>query len=253
LSGANRYERWSRALDVAVSLPALIILAPLFALIAAAVVVGSGRPVFYRGVRVGRRGQPFGMLKFRTMVRNADRLGTSVTRESDARVTPVGRFLRRWKLDELPQLWNVVRGEMAVVGPRPDAPEVVETYTGPMRRALEVRPGLTSLASLRLRNETELLRGVRSPEVVYERILVPAKVELALEHVRRRSIAFDWRIVAATAGAWLGLRRADAAEHEFLADLRRQIVEHDSGGEFAAADPVDGRALGQGRPGSGSR
>ena len=249
MADAERYERWSRRIDLAVALCGLAFFAPLLAGIAAGVLVGSGFPVFYRGLRVGRRGTPFRMLKFRTMVRDAERLGTSVTLDADARVTPVGRLLRRWKLDELPQLWNVVRGEMALVGPRPDAPEIVAGYTEPMRRALDVRPGVTSLASLRLRNETELLREARFPDLVYERVIVPAKVDLALEHARRRSIGFDWRVVAATAGAWLGLRSPDPAEVEFLADLRRQIADFERA-ETPRGAPPPAAAAGRERLGS---
>jgi lipopolysaccharide/colanic/teichoic acid biosynthesis glycosyltransferase len=229
------YAGFSRSTDFALALGGIVVLAPMLGLIATAVAADSGRPIFYRGLRVGRGGKLFRMVKFRTMVRGADRLGSSLTRDSDDRVTGVGRFLRRWKLDEFPQLWNVLKGEMSFVGPRPDAPEIIQTYTAEMKRALEVRPGLTSLASLWLRNETELLRGVRAPDEVYERIIVPAKVELALTHVDRRSVAFDWGILIATIGAWLGVRSPSDAERQFLTALQRRIAAY---GAKEGAEPL---------------
>src|SRR5436305_1549910 len=143
-----------RVFDVAVSLLALVVLSPLLALIALAVKATSSGPVFHRGERIGRGGAPFRILKFRTMRINAS--GPGLTRGGDARVTPLGRILRRSKLDELPQLVNILRGEMSIVGPRPEAPEYVRLYTAEQRRVLTVRPGLTSPASLRYRHEESL-------------------------------------------------------------------------------------------------
>src|SRR5438270_3553354 len=146
-----------RLFDVAVSLLAIVVLSPFLALIALAVKVTSAGPVFHRGERIGRGGAPFRILKFRTMRANAG--GPAITRGGDARITPAGRLLRRWKLDELPQLVNVLRGDMSIVGPRPEAPEYVALYTAEERRVLSVRPGLTSPASLRYRHEETLLGG----------------------------------------------------------------------------------------------
>jgi lipopolysaccharide/colanic/teichoic acid biosynthesis glycosyltransferase len=236
MASASPYERLSRTADFIVALFGLAVSAPILGLVAAAIAVDSGRPILYKGLRVGRGGKPFQMLKFRTMVRRADKLGSSITRDSDNRVTRLGGFLRRSKLDELPQLWNVLKGEMSVVGPRPDAPEIIETYTPAMKRALEVRPGITSVASLWLRNETDLLRGLESPDEIYTAILVPAKVELALKHVDRRSLRFDWGILLATLGAWLRLRRPGKAEEQFLGQLRRQIAAYkEKGGNESRA------------------
>jgi lipopolysaccharide/colanic/teichoic acid biosynthesis glycosyltransferase len=205
----------------------LLLFAPVGLLVAAAIAADSRGPIFYGGKRVGKNGVPFRMWKFRTMVPDAESRGSSVSRDGDARVTRVGRFLRWSKLDELPQLWNVLLGEMSLVGPRPDAPEIVETYTAPMRRALDVRPGITSVASLWLRNESRLLAGSASPDEVYETIIVPAKVNLALAHLDRQSLLFDWGILLATVGAWLHLRRPNREEKEFLRQLKSQIEAHE--------------------------
>jgi lipopolysaccharide/colanic/teichoic acid biosynthesis glycosyltransferase len=242
---ANRkfYDHFGRWVDFTVALFGLAVAAPLFGLVAAAIAADSGRPIFYKGIRVGRGGKLFQMAKFRTMVQEADRLGSSVTRDSDRRVTRVGRFLRRWKLDELPQLWNVLKGEMSLVGPRPDAPEIIQNYSIAMRRALEVRPGMTSVASLWLRNETDLLRGLQAPDEVYEKIIVPAKVRLALTHLDRRSLLFDWKVLLATISAWLGVRPRTRAEREFLAGLRQQIAAHAAGAGESLAKQRDEKGL----------
>src|SRR5262249_53468935 len=180
--------------------------------------------VIYSQVRVGQSGRPFRIHKFRSMRQGPPHVGSAVTVDHDPRITRVGRFLRKTKLDELPQLWNVLRGEMSLVGARPDVPEIIGTYTVAMRRVLDVRPGLTSIASLWLRNETHLLQGVKAPEDVYKKVIVPAKVQLALTHVDRRSLAFDWGVLVATLGAWLGLRRPSQAEQQFLAQLKHRIA-----------------------------
>src|SRR5258708_29777053 len=158
-----------RAFDVIVSLAALVFLSPLFAVIAVAVKLTSPGPVFYRGPRIGRLGAEFSILKFRTMRSGA--AGPSITRASDPRVTPVGRFLRRWKLDELPQFVNVLRGEMSLVGPRPEAPEYVLLYSAEERSVLRVRPGITSPASLRYRDEESLLAGQEWRDEYVNRIM----------------------------------------------------------------------------------
>jgi len=218
------YASVSRIADFLLALGGLLVAAPLLGLLAVAVVAESGRPILYGGVRVGRRGRLFRVWKFRTMVPDAERLGTSVSRHGDPRVTRIGRFLRSSKLDELPQLWNVVKGEMSLVGPRPEAPEIVAGYVASLKPALEVRPGITSIASLWLREETDLLIGIDSPEEIYQTVIVPAKVRLALTHSERRSLLFDWGVLLATAGAGLRLRRPSDEERRFLGGLRAQIA-----------------------------
>jgi lipopolysaccharide/colanic/teichoic acid biosynthesis glycosyltransferase len=190
-----------RAFDFGAALVGLVILSPLLAVIALAVKLSSPGSILYAQTRVGLHGRHFKLYKFRSMVTNADKLGTSVTTSVDRRITPVGRFLRKTKLDELPQLWNVVRGDMSLVGPRPDVPEIVATYTPEMRRIFEVLPGMTSQASLYLRDEEQLLSLTETPDDLYVSVLVPAKVDLAMEHVQRQSFWFDLLILVKTLAA----------------------------------------------------
>jgi len=200
-----------RGLDVSVSLLGLLLSAPLFLVIAALVKAEDGGPVLYRSVRAGLEGRPFGMLKFRTMVVNADRIGPPSTADDDPRITRTGRALRRFKLDELPQLLNVLRGEMSLVGPRPEVLSEVEQYRGEERLLLSVLPGVTDWASLRFRNEGEILRGSADPHWTYREKIRPEKIRLGLEYVRRRSLWVDLTILARTARVTLGLgARAEA-------------------------------------------
>jgi len=184
-----------RPFDVVASLVALIALSPLLALVALAVKLTSAGAVFYRGERVGRGGKPFRILKFRTMRANAG--GPAITQGGDARVTQLGRFLRRLKLDELPQLVNVLRGEMSVVGPRPEAPEYVALYTDNERRVLTVRPGLTSPASLRYRNEEALLAGDGWHER-YVNEIMRDKLRDDLNYIDTRTFLGDLGLIART-------------------------------------------------------
>src|SRR3972149_2798692 len=184
-----------RIFDCIVSLIGIVILSPLFMLTVLLIKCTSPGPLIYSQKRVGRNGRLFSLYKFRSMVVNADRIGTSVTTGKDPRITKVGRILRKTKLDELPQLWNVLKGDMSFVGPRPDVPEIINNYTGAMKRILEVRPGITSNATLYLRNEEDLLSFAKDHDKAYEEIFVPAKVKLAMEHVNRRSFFFDFSVL----------------------------------------------------------
>jgi lipopolysaccharide/colanic/teichoic acid biosynthesis glycosyltransferase len=167
----------------------LVLLSPLLAGAALAVKLSSPGPVLHRAVRVGRAGNPFTMLKFRTMVLGAI-AGPGITSAEDPRVTPVGHVLRRWKLDELPQLMNVLRGEMSLVGPRPEDPRYVAHYTPEQRRVLRVRPGLTSPASLRFSREESMLTG-EDWETAYLKRILPAKLSEDLEYLDHRSARSD--------------------------------------------------------------
>lgn len=183
-----------RLFDVVASLAGLLVLAPLFAGLALAVKLYDGGPVFYRARRVGRGGRLFALFKFRSMVTDADRRGPGITMQGDARITPVGRFLRRTKLDELPQLLNVVRGDMSLVGPRPEDPRYVALYTEAQRRALDVRPGITSAASLAYRHEEQELSGPDG-EHVYVQEVMPHKLDIDLAYLRERSFWSDLRLI----------------------------------------------------------
>ncbi len=188
-----------RLLDLVASAAGLVALSPLMAVLALAVRASSPGPVFFRQQRVGRGGKPFWLYKFRTMRLNQS--GPAVTSGSDRRITPVGAWLRASKLDELPQLINVARGEMSLVGPRPEVPQYVAHYTPEQRQVLAVRPGITGISQVRFRNEQALLAGREDVEGFYLSAIMPAKLALDLEYVRHRSLLLDvallWRTVAA--------------------------------------------------------
>jgi lipopolysaccharide/colanic/teichoic acid biosynthesis glycosyltransferase len=187
-----------RVFDVLSAAMGLVVLAPALAAVALAIKMESRGPVFYRGLRAGQYGKPFRIFKFRTMVRNAEALGSASTPEDDQRITRVGRILRRLKLDELPQLLNVLRGEMSLVGPRPQVPWAVEQYTPEERTILKVRPGITDPASVRFRNESEILRGSENPDKDYFEKIHPEKMRLSLEYVRKQSFLLDCKIILQT-------------------------------------------------------
>jgi len=178
---------------------ALVIVAPLLALAALMVKLSSRGPVFYRGTRVGLNGKLFPMLKFRTMVVDAESLGGSATAADDPRITRFGKFLRRYKLDELPQLFNVLLGDMSLVGPRPEVEKYVNLYSPEEKAILTVRPGITDWASIWNSNEAAVLEGSRDPERTYEELIRPTKLALQLLYVRDHSFFVDLKILFHTA------------------------------------------------------
>lgn len=183
--------RTKRAFDVVGAGFALIFLSPLLLAIAVIVRVVDGSPVIFRQERVGRYGGKFNILKFRTMLVAAESAGGQVTRAGDPRITSVGRVLRRTKLDELPQLLNVLRGEMSLVGPRPEVRRYVEYYTGKERKVLDLVPGITDPASIAFRHEERLLASSADPVREYIRSVLPEKIRLNLEYASRRSLGRD--------------------------------------------------------------
>jgi len=189
-----------RLFDIIASIAGLVLLSPLFAVIAVAVKAHDGGPVFYRATRIGKDGRPFRLYKFRTMVTGADKLGPGITAGGDARVTQTGRWLRRTKLDELPQLLNVLAGDMSLVGPRPEDPRYVALYTPEQRKVLRVRPCITSAASLAYRQEEQLLAGA-DWEATYRGQVMPAKIAIDLEYMANRSLWSDLTLIIRTATA----------------------------------------------------
>jgi lipopolysaccharide/colanic/teichoic acid biosynthesis glycosyltransferase len=187
-----------RLLDIIVSGTALLLCCPLLLAIGALIRLDSSGPIFFRQTRVGRNGVRFQIWKLRTMVTDAAGLGPGITAAGDSRVTRVGAWLRRTKLDELPQLVNVLRGEMSFVGPRPEVPKYVAFYTEHQSEVLGVRPGITGPAQMEFRNEEALLEGA-NPETEYVQRILPAKLRLDLEYVRSRSLAGDLSILVRTA------------------------------------------------------
>jgi lipopolysaccharide/colanic/teichoic acid biosynthesis glycosyltransferase len=188
-------RKW-RALEVGACVAALVVLSPLLAAIAVAIVAETGFPVLFRHVRVGQGGAAIHVLKFRSM-RNGGG-GVQVTASNDRRVTRVGRVLRRYKLDELPQLWNVVRGDMSLVGPRPEAPPFVNMNEPAWRSVLAVKPGITDVATLVFRDEERILAGAENPEEHYRMAVVPEKLSLNLRYISRRSPWRDAQLLALT-------------------------------------------------------
>ena len=199
--------RVKRAFDLTAAVIGLLAGSPLLLLVALAVKLSSGGPALHRAVRVGRDGAPFTVLKFRTMRIGA--AGPPITSSADPRITPVGRILRRLKIDELPQLVNVVRGEMSLVGPRPEDPRYVEGYTAVQRRVLTVPPGITSPASLAYRDEERLIAAHGGDVVtVYRDVILPAKLAIDLGYVDARSFWVDLRVLVGTLfGVFVGPRR----------------------------------------------
>ena len=197
-----------RVFDLLLGALGLAALSPAFALIALAIKADSPGPVFFRQERVGRHGRIFRIHKFRTMVLDAERRGLQITAGADRRITRVGAFIRRYKLDELPQLLDVVRGDMSLVGPRPEVPRYVALYPEDIRDVvLSVRPGITDEASIAYRDENELLGASADPERTYVEVLMPAKLRLAVEYVRTRTFLGDIRIVLRTVSAVFTARR----------------------------------------------
>jgi len=187
-----------RLCDIVVSGVALLLLLPVFTVVGILIKLDSPGPVFHRGMRIGRHGRRFRIFKFRTMVADADTKGPSSTAADDPRITPTGRFIRRFNLDELPQFINVLKGEMSIVGPRPQVPWAVELYTEEERTILSVRPGITDWATIWIRDEGELLRGSADPDKDYLEKIWPEKRRLQLEYIRNHSVWVDLRIMFKT-------------------------------------------------------
>jgi lipopolysaccharide/colanic/teichoic acid biosynthesis glycosyltransferase len=194
-----RTEWAKRAFDIIVAAVALVLVSPLLLLIAAMVRLSSPGPALYGGTRVGLEGKLFSMLKFRTMVVNAESLGGSATPADDPRLTSFGKFLRRYKLDELPQLINVLVGDMSLVGPRPEVQKYIDLFSPEEEAILMVRPGITDWASIWNSNEAAVLEGSRDPEKAYEELIRPTKLALQLMYVRNHSFYTDLKILFHTA------------------------------------------------------
>ena len=200
------YQVLKRFFDVIMASVGLLILLPVGLLIAALIKLSDGGPIFYAQVRICQFGRPFRIRKFRSMVINAEKLGLPVTKEHDPRITQIGRWLRKTKVDELPQLWNVLVGEMSFVGPRPEVPRYVERYTEQQREILNFKPGITDKATLLFRNEEALLRGSTDVEAFYIRFCLPRKIALNRQYAERASLLQDvWIIVQTLCPYWLGV------------------------------------------------
>ncbi|BCO30375.1 glycosyl transferase [Thiohalobacter sp. COW1] len=188
-----------RLLDLLASYLGIIVLLPVFMLVAILIKCDSAGPIFYRQRRIGLHGKEFFIYKFRTMVNDADKYGASITVDGDARITNVGRVLRKTKLDELPQLLNIIRGDMSLVGPRPEVPEYISLYPKESRDlVLSVRPGITDMASIAFSDENAFLARYDNPHQAYIDIVLPKKVEYYESYVRNRTMLLDLKIVLLT-------------------------------------------------------
>lgn len=187
-----------RAFDIVISLVALILLWPLLLAAALLIKLDDRGAIIYRQVRVGRFGSEFRIVKFRTMRERSDVAGPSITAACDPRITRVGRWLRKTKLDELPQLWNVLRGEMSFVGPRPEVPKYVALYTAEQKRVLDLAPGITDEASVEFKDEESLLASASDPEKYYVEYCIPRKIALNLAYAKKATVFQDAKVIIRT-------------------------------------------------------
>ena len=216
-----------RALDIAVAMIGLVIFSPFILLISILVKLDSPGPIFYRAPRVGQDGRVFRMYKFRTMVTNADNVGPAITLDKDPRITRVGALLRNGRLDEIPQLLNVLKGEMSMVGPRPEAPYYVEMYSTEQRSVLAAKPGMTGPAQIAFRHEEETLSDPETVDDYYMNTILPPKLAMDLRYLEDHSIVTDLSILFQTAWALL----ADRLSHRLQTDasrIERSVAERSS-------------------------
>ncbi|MCI1982257.1 MAG: sugar transferase [Oscillospiraceae bacterium] len=190
-----------RFFDIAASAVILLILSPLLLVLAAAVKLDSPGPVFYRQTRVGRYGSDFKIFKFRTMVQNADQIGPPLTMGKDPRITRVGRFIRKCRMDEVSQLLNVLNGSMSLVGPRPEVRRYVDAYQPEYMATLLIRPGITAPSSIAFKDEDKLLNAGGNPEAIYVEKILPPKMALNLEYMNHLSVFRDIKIMFQTVAA----------------------------------------------------
>ncbi|MDU7215301.1 sugar transferase [Clostridium sp.] len=187
-----------RLLDIVASGIGIIILSPILIIISIIIKITSRGPIFFKQVRVGKNEKKFKILKFRTMIVDAEKVGKQITVGNDPRITRIGYFLRKYKLDELPQLINVFIGNMSLVGPRPEVPRYVELYSNEQRKVFNVKPGITDLASIRYRDENDILGKVDNPDRYYIDVIMQDKLNLNLEYIDKGNVFFDIFIIIKT-------------------------------------------------------
>lgn len=195
-----------RLVDIILALVGLVILAPVLIVMAVIIKFYDSGPVFFVHTRIGRGGKPFRMFKFRSMIENAEEQGASITVGNDSRITPLGHFLRRYKLDELPQLLNVLNGSMSLVGPRPEVPKFVNAYTEAQRGVLKLKPGITDPASFAFFDESQLLSRVADPERFYRDQIMAEKIRINMDYSEQACLVKDLILIFATVFRAVGLR-----------------------------------------------
>ncbi len=211
-----------RGFDIVCAATGLLVLSPLLILIARRIKKEDGGPIFYRGERVGRHGKTFRIYKFRTMVVDAEKIGPCSTSEEDPRITRIGHFLRKRKLDELPQLINVLLGDMSIVGPRPEVKRFVDMFTDREKAILSVRPGITDWASIWNCDEGSVLAGAKDPDKVYLEQIRPTKIALQLKYVEEQSFRTDLKII------FLTLLAVINPEIKMIREIRQYIIPHNN-------------------------
>jgi lipopolysaccharide/colanic/teichoic acid biosynthesis glycosyltransferase len=196
--GISMYFIIKRLFDIVASFLGLVILIIPFIIVSLMIALTSRGGVFYKQIRIGKHEKEFKIIKFRTMVKNSDNNGLLITTHEDNRITSIGKFLRKTKIDELPQLINVFLGQMSFVGPRPEVPKYVMLYNVAQRKVLSVKPGITDPASIIFRDENQLLNGSDDPEEKYISDIMPKKLEINLEYINRQSFLYDIKIIFMT-------------------------------------------------------
>jgi len=187
-----------RLFDIVVSFIGLVFLLPIFLIISIIIKLDSKGPIFFRQVRIGKEGRRFKIYKFRTMIVDAEAKGMQLTVDGDNRITRSGHFLRKYKIDELPQLINVLIGDMGFVGPRPEVPKYVAMYNEKQKEILKIRPGITDIASIRYRDENAILAQSRDPEQTYINEIMPDKLRLNFKYIENMSVIYDIRLIFET-------------------------------------------------------
>lgn len=187
-----------RIFDIISSIIGLIVLSPIFLVLALWIKYDSDGPVFYRQVRVGKKGKDFKIFKFRSMRQGSDKKGLITVGGRDPRVTKSGFYIRKYKLDEFPQLINVLIGDMSIVGPRPEVRKYVDLYTADQLKVLSVKPGITDIASIKYRNENELLEKAQDPDKMYIEVIMPDKLKYNLEYISKQSVIYDLKLIFLT-------------------------------------------------------
>lgn len=192
------YRFFKRCFDIFFSLLGILCLLLVFLFVAIAIKFSSKGPVLFKQERVGKNGKLFKIWKFRSMVVDAEAKGRQITTDGDNRITKVGKFIRKTKIDELPQLFNVLSGKMSFVGPRPEVPRYVALYTEEQRKVLSVKPGITDLASIEFRNENDMLKEAEDPDKKYIEEIMPAKLELNLKYIEKAGFFYDIGLIFKT-------------------------------------------------------